>query len=124
MPTLLIIEDDNNLRRLYTQEFTEEGYRTLGAANSQEALALLGKHTPDIIILDLVMPGMDGIETLERFVEQAPHIPVVINTAYPVYQNNYLTWSADAYVVKSSDLTELKNTLKTVLTAHHDSYRQ
>lgn len=123
MYTLLIVEDDASLRKLYTQEFTEEGYCVLMAANGTEALACFEQGIPDIAVLDLVLPGMDGIEILEQFVKQAPQLPVVINTAYSVYQTNYLTWSADAYVVKSSDLTELKEKIRTILLNRHDTSR-
>lgn len=115
MSTLLIVEDDAHLRRLYMREFSNDGYQVLEAADSRAALDILADQVPDLITLDIVMPGQDGIELLERIVQQTPNLPVVINTAYPVYQHNYLTWSADAYVVKSSDLTELKNTVRTVL---------
>lgn len=124
MYTLLIIEDDANLRRLYTQAFIEDGYHVLPAENSAVAMDLIGRNKPDAVILDLVMPGMDGIEMLGRFVKQAPQIPVVINTAYPTYQYNYLTWSADAYVVKSSDLTPLKETIRTILLKKNDPDRK
>lgn len=120
MQAMLIVEDDDNLRKLYTQEFVEEGYRVLSVANSQEAMIVLEREAPDVAILDLVMPGADGIELLGRFIKQQPQLPVVINTAYPVYQHNYLTWSADAYVVKSSDLSELKQTVQSVLARRHD----
>ena len=123
MYTLLIIEDDTSLQKLYKQEFAEEGYCVLMAANGIEALSFLEQGAPDIAILDLVLPGMDGIEVLERFINQAPQLPVVINTAYSVYQTNYLTWSADASVVKSSDLTELKETIRTILLNKHDTSR-
>ncbi|MBM3265507.1 MAG: response regulator [candidate division Zixibacteria bacterium] len=119
MQALLIVEDDDNLRKLYTQEFAEEGYRVLPAANGHEAMQVLEREKPDLAILDLVMPGADGIELLGRFVKQTPQIPVVLNTAYPVYRNNYLTWSADAYVIKSSDLSELKQTIRAVLDRNH-----
>ena len=115
MQTLLLVEDDPNLRMLYTQELTGEGYRILPAANSEEALSLLQADVPQLAVLDLIMPGMDGIELLGRFVERSPRLPVVINTAYPEYRQNYLTWSADAYIVKSSDLTELKTTIRNIL---------
>ncbi len=115
MPILLIVEDDPHLRKLYKREFSENGYHVLEAADGQEALCVLAAEQPDLVMLDIVMPGLDGIELLERIVHQTPQLPIVINTAYSVYQHNYLTWSADAYVVKSSDLTELKDTVRSVL---------
>lgn len=120
MDALLIVEDDDNLRKLYTEEFVEEGYRVISAGNSHDALRALDQEIPDVAILDLVMPGIDGIELLERFVKQAPQLPVIINTAYPAYQHNYLTWSADAYIVKSSDLAELKRTVAMILSNRRD----
>lgn len=115
---LLIVEDDIHLRKFYTREFSEDGYHVAEAADSQEALRVLADDLPDLVMLDLVRPGQDGIELLGRLVQQTPQLPVVINTAYPVYQHNYLTWSADAYVDKSSDLTELKDTVLAVLEKH------
>ncbi len=118
MAELLILEDDIHLRKFYTREFSEDGYHGAEAADSQEALRVLADDLRDLAMLDLVMPGQDGIELLERFVQQTPQLPVVINTAYPVCQHNYLTWSADACVVKSSDLTELKDSVLAVLERH------
>jgi CheY-like chemotaxis protein len=91
MAELLILEDDIHLRKFYTREFSEDGYHGAEAADSQEALRVLADDLRDLAVLDLVMPGQDGIELLERFVQQTPQLPVVINTAYPVCQHNYLT---------------------------------
>ena len=61
------------------------------------------------------MAGMDGIEALQRILERNNSIPVVLNTAFSSYRDNYLTWAADAYVTKSSDVTELLDTVKNIL---------
>ena len=69
----------------------------------------------DVIVLDICMPGMDGIETLGQVLSRDNTIPVILHTAYSSYKDNFMTWSADAYVVKSSDLAELKAKLEEVL---------
>lgn len=66
MPKLLIIEDENMLREVYTTLFSMENYEVMSAANGKEALRLLKKFKPDLIILDLLMPVMNGIEFLEK----------------------------------------------------------
>jgi len=70
---------------------------------------------PDIVVLDIAMPGMDGIETLGRMLSRNNQLPIILHTAYATYKDNFMTWSADAYVVKSSDLTELKAEIERVL---------
>ena len=115
MTKLLVVEDDANQRRLYEQELADEGYEVQTAAGGKEALAQIGKDRPDLVIMDISMPGMDGIEALGKVLGVDNTIPVILNTAYANYKDNFLSWAADAYVVKSSDLTELKETIKTVL---------
>ena len=58
------------------------------------------------------MPGMDGLEALPRILGIKEGLPVIMNTAYSQYQDSFMSWAADAYVVKSSDLTELKEKIK------------
>lgn len=67
------------------------------------------------MVLDIAMPGMDGIEALGRILGQDNTLPVILNTAYSSYKDNFMSWSADAYVVKSSDLTELKAEIRKAL---------
>ena len=116
MKRVLLVEDEQNQRLLYKQELEEGGYEVDVAADGREALDLIGSRRPDIVVLDISMPGMDGIETLGKLLSQDNTIPVVLHTAYSSYKDNFMTWSADAYVVKSSDLSELKAKLKEVLT--------
>lgn len=114
---VLIVEDDANQRLLYEEELREEGYEIHSAGDGRAALRAAQENTPDIVILDINMPGLDGLDTLSQLLETNPALPVIINTAYPGYQDSFTTWSADAYIVKSSDLSELKATVKKLLRA-------
>jgi len=75
----------------------------------------LEQGKPDLIVLDIVMPVMDGMETLGRIVGKERKIPIILNTSYPGYRDDFMSWAADAYVTKSSDLTQLKDTIKKLL---------
>lgn len=118
--TLLIVEDNVHQRMLYEAELSDEGYRVLTAADGREALEVARNGHPDLVVLDINMPVMDGLDTLGKLLEIDHRIPVVINTAYPGYQDSFTSWSADAYVVKSSDLTELKQTVQRLLLRAND----
>ena len=118
--TILVVEDDTNQRELYVDELESEGYRVLTASNGRDALNVARENAPDIIVLDINMPGMDGLDTLSHLLEVNRRTPVIINTAYASYQDSFTSWSADAYVVKSSDLGELKATIKKLLDKNHD----
>ena len=115
MTKLLVVEDDPNQRRLYEQELGDDGYEVRSAAGGKEALAQISQDRPDLVIMDISMPGMDGIEALGKVLGVDNTIPVILNTAYANYKDNFLSWAADAYVVKSSDMDELKKTIKEVL---------
>ncbi|MBV9867320.1 MAG: response regulator [Abitibacteriaceae bacterium] len=113
--TILIVEDNQNQRALYAEELSDEGYNVLTAADGREALATVKDNRPDLVILDINMPVMDGLDTLSQLLEYDKQIKVIINTAYASYQDSFTSWSADAYVVKSSDLSTLKSTVQNLL---------
>ena len=115
MPTILIVEDDEHQQLLYQEELKEEGYEVVVASSGEQALELVKKVSPDLVVLDIAMPGMDGVEALGRLLAQDNQLPVILHTAYATYKDNFMTWSADAYVVKSSDLSELKAEIGRVL---------
>ena len=73
---------------------------------------MVASEALDLVILDIRMPGMDGLEALPRILGIKEGLPVIMNTAYSQYQDSFMSWAADAYVVKSSDLTELKEKVK------------
>lgn len=115
MQTILVVDDDRNLAILYEQELSEEGYEVIVAGNAKDAIQRVEEAPPDLVVLDIRMPGMDGIEAMGRILSRNNRMPVILNTAYTSYKDNFMSWSADAYVVKSSDLTELKREIRRAL---------
>ncbi len=112
---ILVVEDEEGLRLLYKEELEAEGYEVLTAQNGREAIQQLEEGKPDLIILDIVMPVMDGIEALGRIVGKERKIPIILNTSYPGYRRDFMSWAADAYVTKSTDLGELKDKVRELL---------
>ena len=112
---ILVVEDEEGFRLLHEEELEAEGYEVLTARNGREAIQRLEEGKPDLIVLDIVMPVMDGMETLGRIVGKERKIPIILNTSYPGYREDFMSWAADAYVAKSADLTELKDTIKRLL---------
>ncbi len=109
MKKILIVDDEDNLRELYQVEFMEEGFDVVLARDGFEGVEKCQLENPDIVIVDIRMPGMDGLETISRILNIDRKRPVIIHSAYPHYQDNFLSWNADAFVVKSSDMTALKD---------------
>lgn len=115
MKTILVVEDDKNQRLLYEKELSLEGYNIIIARDGLEAIKKVKEHLPDLIIMDITMPKMNGIEAMGKILSEHKKIPVIINTAYTSYKDDFMSWSANAYVVKSSDLKELKDKIKELI---------
>ena len=112
---ILVVEDDAALRLLYDEELKREGYEVATAQDAMEALSYLKAGTPDLIILDIVMPGMSGMEALGPILSEHRKTPIILNTSHPQYQEDLASWGSYAYVVKSPDLTELKKRVRELL---------
>jgi CheY-like chemotaxis protein len=108
MKKILVADDEMSIRLLYSEELKEEGYEVYMASNGREALEIVEKIPLDLVILDIKMPEMDGIEALRQIKEKRPDLPVVLSTAYGEYRQDFATWASDEYLVKSSDLEDLK----------------
>ena len=115
MATLLIVDDEINQRKLYQEELSEEGYQIKLARNGKEALDSISEAPPDLVVLDIRMPVMDGLEALGKIIGKERNIPVIIHSAYSSYKDDFISWAADDFVQKSSDLTELKRKIRTLL---------
>ncbi|MBI5561436.1 MAG: response regulator [Deltaproteobacteria bacterium] len=112
---ILVVDDEEGLRLLYKEELEDAGWDVTLAASGEESLKRIEEAPVDLVLLDIKMPGMDGVEVLRRVKERWKDLPVVLCTAYPHYKHDFGTWASDAYVIKSSDLTELKQTVRDIL---------
>ncbi len=115
MKRILVVEDEESLRMLYEQELREEGYEVLTVESGEEAIKVLEGDNIDLVILDIRLTGMNGLEALEEMLLKNRNLKVIINTAYANYKDDFSSWLADAYLIKSSDLTELKATIRKLL---------
>jgi two-component system response regulator (stage 0 sporulation protein F) len=118
---VLVVDDDEGLRDLYKEELESTGYEVLTARNGREAVQRVQEDKPDLVVLDIVMPKMDGMEALGRIIGKDKMMPVILHTSHPGYQEEFMSWAADAYLVKSSDLTELKEKIRELLERRNPS---
>ena len=116
MKKILLIDDEESIHLLYREEFEEEGYEVHSALSGEEALEKVALINPDLVILDINMPGMNGIDVLRRLKELNSKMPVILSSAYQEFKQDLASWASDDYIVKSSNLDELKESVKRHLT--------
>ena len=112
---VLIVDDEPHPRLLYQEYLSDLGYEALAVGSGREAVELVGKGGIDVVILDIAMPGMDGVEVLTKILDINRQMPVILNTAYGSYQDDFMTWAAEAYVTKSANLNELRRQIEAAL---------
>lgn len=112
---LLVVDDEENIRFLFKEELEEEGYSVDVASNGLEALDKIKQAVFDLVILDIKMPGMNGIEALNEIKNMNKNLPVILCSAYGEFKQDFSSWASDGYVVKSADTKELKQTIKDLL---------
>lgn len=117
MKKVLIVEDDAAQRVLYEMEISDMGYDVILARDGLEAVEKITSEKPDVVILDLMLPNMHGLEALRKMLGINACLPVIINSAYSHYKDNFMSWAAEEYVVKSADLSMLKSAIKRVLSS-------
>ena len=116
MKKILLIDDEESIHLLYREEFEEEGYEVHSALSGEEALEKVALINPDLVILDINMPGMNGIDVLRRLKEMNSKMPVILSSAYQEFKQDLASWASDDYIVKSSNLDEVKESVKRHLT--------
>jgi two-component system response regulator len=112
---ILVVDDERNIRLLLDEELTDEGYDVVLAENGAAALKMVAEEKPDLVTLDISMPGEDGLTILRKIREIEYDLPVIICSAYSVYKSDFSAVAADHYVVKSSNFDELKNKINEIL---------
>jgi len=115
MAKLLVVDDDSNIRLLYSQELSEEGYQVVTAASAAEAAEKLAESDYDLVVLDIKLKNESGLDLLQKMVKELHDMPVILCTAFSCYKDDFSAWLADGYVVKSSDPQELKDEIKRLL---------
>ena len=115
MKKILLVDDEEAIQVIYREEFEEEGYTVVSARDGREGLERFEQDKPDLVILDIQMPGMNGIEVLRQMKMMNPKIPVILSSAYQEFKRDLGTWASEEYVVKSGNLEHLKDTVKKFL---------
>lgn len=115
--TILLVDDEVELLRVNARLLTTLGYRILSAKNGQEALELLLSHDIDLVVLDMLMPGMDGVGTLRRIREIRPDQKVVILSAFaePDKVKEVKKLGVLAYLKKPLSLQSMTTVLRNAL---------
>src|SRR3970040_1363785 len=117
MHTILVVDDSKNIREFCGRELEKCGYRVLVAAGGREPLNLCDTEFPDVVVLDVRMPGLDGFETIRRLVYRSAALPVIFHTAHREdVRPEELCVPARWCVEKSQDLGELKSAISEALT--------
>lgn len=111
MKKILVVDDEEAIRSLYKMELEDAGYQVETADSGVQALEKLETFSPDLVTLDIKMPGMNGLEVLGEIRKDHKELPVILCSAYGEYKQDFSCWASDAYVVKSSDVDELIETI-------------
>ncbi|NIR48204.1 response regulator [candidate division KSB1 bacterium] len=112
---ILIVDSEESLRRRYEVELEEEGYDVVTAAGGHDALSKINDQLVDLVIVELQLSDGSGLEYLQQILDLKRDLKVVINTDDPTYKMDFHSWAADAFVLKSGDLAELKETIDALL---------
>lgn len=118
-PTVLLAEDSEDTRIMLKRAFELKGYRVFEAEDGQQALEIARRHRPSLMVVDLNMPVLDGLETIKHFRElerEGEHVPIIAITAYDVYgmEEAALETGCNVYLSKPLDLGEFDRALKSL----------
>jgi two-component system, cell cycle response regulator DivK len=118
-PTIMVVEDYEDTRLLLKQALEGFGYSVLEASNGQEAVDLAGREHPDLILMDLDLPILDGIAATQQIRQQAEleKVPIVAVTAYPMSYTHVKAFAkgCDEYMRKPIDISDLESVVRRYL---------
>jgi DNA-binding NtrC family response regulator len=121
MPAILIVEDEAKMRRLLELNLGEDGFTTYSAGDAETGLKVLREHAVDLVVTDLKLPGMNGLEFLHTVKRQNAALPVVVMTAFGSVETAVEAMKAGAsdYVLKPFSLTEMRMVIRKELDVHN-----
>lgn len=119
METILIIDDDDQLRKSFERLLKEEGYHVMSAASGEEGLDVLNENMPDLVILDVRLPGMTGLETFNLIHQIEPKLPAIIMTAFGTTETAIEATKLGAfdYILKPFEIPDMLNVIRQALEA-------
>ena len=112
---VLVIDDEEHVRMLYDEELRAQGYDVAVSDGSEDPLELVRRTAPDLIILDIKLGSISGLDLLQSIRQKHLDLPVILCTAYDSFRCDLKSIAADAYVVKSYDSTELMQKVRELL---------
>lgn len=114
MKTILVADDDKNMRLFLETELVGKGYQVILANNGLEALKKIKEETPDLVILDIKMPDMHGLDVLKVVRKDNKELPIIVCTAYEKMRDDYTVWASRVagYLTKPFDLNCLRAIIK------------
>jgi DNA-binding response OmpR family regulator len=115
MPKILVVDDEKHVRLLYSEELKEAGYEVIAAEGGYKLLERIEEERPDLVVLDIKMGDYNGLDILQDIRNNFHDLPVILSTAYDSFKEDMKLIATDFYVVKSFDLTELKNKIAMAL---------
>src|ERR1700739_945197 len=107
MDRILLVDDEPNIRLVYKEVLGDGGYQVLEAESVREIFNILSCELVDLVVLDIKLRLESGLNVLQRITNEFPNLPVILCSAYVSFQNDYISWLAEGYIVKSSDIDEL-----------------
>ena len=112
---IMFVDDEVNLLTLYERELADSGYQVHTCQDITSALTSIEQEPIDLVVLDIKLAEEDGLRLLEKIRRRHRDLPVILHSAYPSYKQDFHSWLADDYLVKSSDLTALKSKIEELL---------
>jgi DNA-binding response OmpR family regulator len=116
MTKILVVDDNTNIRLLYRVVLSDAGYQVFQSQSGAEAFEILEQRDIDLVVLDIKLRLESGLDVLKRITKEFPNTPVILCTAYSSFQDDFTSWLADGYVVKSSNPDDLLDEVKRILT--------
>jgi len=114
--SILVVDDNEDLRELVSSALTQAGYDVFGAPNASEGLRIAAQQEPDLVLLDIMMPGMDGLEMLARLRERDKEMPVIVMTAHSTPETviSAMREHACDFLAKPFDMDDLVSAVNAV----------
>jgi DNA-binding response OmpR family regulator len=117
MAKILLIDDERHIRERFSAELSEDGYSVEALSSCCHIMKRIELSKPDLVVLDIKLVDCDGLEILEGIRSAYPNLPIILWSAYDSYRYDTRSLAADYYVLKSFDLTELKERMARSLDA-------